>query len=88
MKRAQKKKENQTKLVSSHSVAIKQADESANIIAVKRNVPNVMSNINVDQPRISKQCTTIIPKTRESTETETRQTKWEQQRSIKLKKVL
>ena len=50
--------------------------------AVKRKLPNIMSNINADQPRISNEITTIIPKPQEGIQT--RQTKREWQRTIKL----
>ena len=54
--------------------------------AVKRILPNMTSNINVDQPRNSNKHTTVIPRTREPVGTQTRQRKWEWQRTITLKK--
>ena len=52
--------------------------------AVKRKLPNIISNINVDQPRISNKHTTVIPRTREPVGTQTRQRKREWQRTITL----
>ena len=54
--------------------------------AVKRKLPNIISNINDDQPRISNKHTTVIPRTREPVGTQTRQRKREWQRTITLKK--
>ena len=52
MKRALKAEEAQTDWVSRHSFVIKQADESACDTAVKQKIPNIMSKINIDEPRI------------------------------------
>ena len=52
--------------------------------AVKRKLPNMTSNINVDQPGISNKHTTVIPRTRESVGTQRRQKKREWQRTITL----
>ena len=51
---------------------------------VKRKLPNIISNINDDQPRISNKYTTVIPRTREPVGTQTRQKKREWQRTITL----
>ena len=53
---------------------------------VKRKLPNIISNINDDQPRISNERTTVIPKPREPVGTQTRQRKREWQRTITLVK--
>ena len=52
MKRALEAEGSQTEWISRHSVAIKKADESACSTAVKQKLPNIMSKINIDEPRI------------------------------------